>query len=240
MRLGVLVAMVGAMILIMRTPAVADALTLERIQLLRQDLGWMAGPSYVLGMGVLIGLWVPGAILLAVGPPMFGTGGAMVLNYLAAVVGAVTGFLIARHVTGDAVVTILQRRVPGWDRYRRRIEARSFETILYLRLVPTPFAAVSYLAGLTPITFGQHLLATAAGILPGSLALTFLSGVIWEAVLAGDWWQLASPRTLLAVAIFLPVLALPRLARHAREAWGWFGGPVEPVPANLDDGPTSG
>jgi uncharacterized membrane protein YdjX (TVP38/TMEM64 family) len=104
------------------------------------------------------------------------------------------------------------------------MERRGLETVLYLRIVPTPFAPVSYLAGVSPVSFWQHTVATAGGILPGSLALSFLSGTVWETGTAEGWRAMMNPQLLLAVLIFLPALLLPRLVRHGRRRWGWFGG----------------
>lgn len=224
LRVLALVVLVSVMILVMRRPELQDMLSVEAVRAARDALGIWAYPAYVGIFGVLIGLWVPGAVLLAAGPPIFGTGGAMVMNYLTANVAGAIGFLIARYVTGQSIHTVLEERIPSYARYRRMMERRGLETVLYLRIVPTPFAPVSYLAGLSPVSFWQHTIATAGGILPGSLALSFLAGTLWDTVRAEGWRAFLNPQLLLAVLIFLPALMLPRLVRYGRRRWGWFGG----------------
>ncbi|MBU6160331.1 MAG: VTT domain-containing protein [Myxococcales bacterium] len=224
MRVVILLVMVSAMVVVMRRPELQAWLNVDAIRAAREQLGVWAYPVYVGVFGLLIGLWVPGAILLVAGPPIFGTAGAMVMNYLTANVAGAVGFLIARHVTGQSIHTVLEERIPSYARYRRMMERRGLETVLYLRIVPTPFAPVSYLAGVSPVSFWQHTVATAGGILPGSLALSFLSGTVWETGTSDGWRAMMNPQLLLAVVIFLPALMLPRLVRYGRRRWGWFGG----------------
>ena len=224
MRVVILLVMVSAMVVVMRRPELQAWLNVDAIRAAREQLGVWAYPVYVGVFGLLIGLWVPGAILLVAGPPIFGTAGAMVMNYLTANVAGAVGFLIARYVTGQSIHTVLEERIPSYARYRRMMERRGLETVLYLRIVPTPFAPVSYLAGVSPVSFWQHTVATAGGILPGSLALSFLSGTVWETGTADGWRAMMNPQLLLAVVIFLPALMLPRLVRYGRRRWGWFGG----------------
>ena len=108
------------------------------------------------------------------------------------------------------------------------------ETLLYMRILPTPFTAISYLAGVSPLTAWQHALATAVGILPGSFALTFLAGTIVDSFKQGDWMLVTKLEFWLALAVFIPTLMLPRLASYGRRRWGWFGGELDAEPAPAD------
>jgi uncharacterized membrane protein YdjX (TVP38/TMEM64 family) len=247
-RLVILGLLVVVLVLVMRFTPVLSWLTPENMEVLRSRMGWWAVPAFIVFSAVMIALWVPGSVLMVVGTTVFGTMAAMPINYLGAVAGAVGGFWIARNLAGRAVDELLAPRWPGYRRYRAMLERRGLETLLYLRIVPTPFTAVSYLAGVSPLTAWQHGMATAVGILPGSFALTFLSGTVLEALAAGDWLVVLKPQFWLAVGVYIPTLYLPRLATMARRRWGWFGGDgEEPLPvarvvaeAQILDGTGSG
>ncbi len=234
LRLVVLVAMVVGFVLVARFTPLREWFTAESIDGMRASLGWWAVPLYIVVSGLLVALWVPGSVVLLAGTVAFGTVAAMPINYAAAVLGAVWGFSIARYVAGDAVERVLAPRWPGYLRYRVLLERRGMETLLYMRILPTPFTAVSYLAGVSPLTAWQHALATAVGILPGSFALTFLAGTIVDSFKQGDWMLVTKLEFWLALAVFIPTLLLPRLASYGRRRWGWFGGELdaEPLPAD--------
>lgn len=233
-RLGVLALMVVLLVVIARFTPVLGWVTAENIDAMRASLGWWTIPIYIVVSGLLVALWVPGSVVLVVGTLAFGTMAAMPINYVAAVLGAVWGFSIARNVAGDAVDRLLAPRWPGYLRYRALLERRGMETLLYMRILPTPFTAVSYLAGVSPLTAWQHAIATAVGILPGSFALTFLSGTILDSIKAGDWMLVTKPQFWLALAVFIPTLMLPRLASYGRRRWGWFGGELDDEPEAAD------
>jgi uncharacterized membrane protein YdjX (TVP38/TMEM64 family) len=236
-RLGLLFLLIVALVVVAKFTPVLDWLTAENIDAMRASLGWWTIPVYIVVSGLLVALWMPGSVVLVVGTVAFGTMAAMPINYIAAVLGAVWGFAIARNVAGDAVDRILAPRWPGYRRYRALLERRGMETLLYMRILPTPFTAVSYLAGVSPLTAWQHALATAIGILPGSFALTFLSGTLIDSIKAGDYLLWMKPQFWLALAVFIPTLLLPRLASYGRRRWGWFGGEVLPQAPSEDTDP---
>jgi uncharacterized membrane protein YdjX (TVP38/TMEM64 family) len=239
-RLLALVALgIGLMALFRLTP-LRELLNEDHFAAFVHAMGPWARPTFVLVFGVALGLWVPGTFASIAGVALFGKWEALGLNYAGANLGAWIGFGIARGVGGDALQQVLGGRVKLWDRYRALIERRGFESVLYLRLIPTPYTAVSYLAGLSPIPFRKYALATAIGILPGSVAMTLVLGTVVEGFRAGDIRAVFSWETALAISLFLPVLLLPRGVEAARRRWGWFGGiQLDPEPAHAgpsDDG----
>ena len=222
-RLGILFAMAAAMIALFKYTPVGDLLSAERTGVLLERLGPAAYPLWILLYALLIGLWIPGTPLTALGAAVFGPTVAIPLNYLGAVLGAVVGFLIARVVGGRAVEDLLAHRVPLYRRYERLLSRRGFEAMFYLRLIPTPYTVLSYVAGLSPtLTLGKYTLATALGILPGSIATTYLMGSLFEAARAGDWSAMLSPSTLLAFGGYAVAASLPAFVAVARSRWGWF------------------
>ncbi len=212
----------------------------ENIQAMLDAVGPGAAPAFVVLYAVLIALWVPGTIMTVAGAAIFPTGLAIVLNYTGAVGGAALGFVIARRLGGDALDATFGDRSPLYTRYRGAMAARGFETILYLRLIPTPYNALSWLAGMSPMSLARFTAATALGIVPGSLAITYLADAFADAFFAGDWSAFVSVRTLSAIALFAGVAAIPTAIRQARARWNWFGGiPEAPKPSENegDDDP---
>ena len=187
------------------------------------ELGAVAPVAFVVGTGLAIAVWVPGALPTVLGPMLFGTYIAIPLNYAGSLIGAALGFWIARMLGGDAMNRLLGGRFRLYDRYRLLLERQGFETMLYLRLVPTPFAGVSYLAGLSPIRFSHYMLATALGILPMNIIITMGAGVVVESVLRGDLRPLLSVQGLVPILMFVLALQVPRFLRYGRKRWGWFG-----------------
>ena len=115
---------------------------------------------------------VPKGVLSAGAGLLFGMALGSVVVWAAAVTGAVAAFWLGRALGRGAV----QRRVRG--RLLRVDEALGEHgawAVLGLRLVPlVPFTALNYGSGLSAVSFGGYLLATAVGIVPGTLAYVAL------------------------------------------------------------------
>jgi uncharacterized membrane protein YdjX (TVP38/TMEM64 family) len=230
LRLAVLVSIAVGMIAIFRYTDLGDAMTGERIEALREKLGVWAIPAYIAIYAVLIGLWVPGTILTSLGAVFFDRMTLVPLAYLGAVFGAAFGFWVARLIGGDAMEELFGNRFALYRRYSDRMRVRGFETMLYLRIVPTPFSAISYLGGLSRMTFASYIGATAVGIIPGSIAFTLLLGTIVQGIRDRDFSVLFSWESLAILCLFIPVALLPRVIRAGQSRWGWFGGPDNAAP----------
>lgn len=224
LRLAILLAIAVGMIALFRYTGLGDVLTGERVQMLRESLGVWAAPAYIALYALLIGLWVPGTVLTSIGAIFFDRVTLIPLAYLGAVFGAAVGFWIARIIGGDAMEQLFGNRFALYRRYSDRMRERGFETMLYLRIVPTPFSAISYLGGLSSMRFRAYIGATAVGIIPGSIAFTLLLGTIIQGIRDRDFSVLFSWESLGIVALFIPVALLPRMVRAGQARWGWFGG----------------
>jgi uncharacterized membrane protein YdjX (TVP38/TMEM64 family) len=109
-----------------------------------------------------------------------------------------------------AVEQFAGQRVAALDRYLSR---RGFVAVLILRLVPLfPFNLISVVAGVTGIAVREYVLATAVGIIPGTVAYAVLGGTIENPT---------SPAFLGALAVFVLVTlaagAASRRLRRSRE-----------------------
>lgn len=174
-----------------------------------RELGPEAPVAFVLLMGLLMALWVPGTLIVLVGAAVFPPNTALLLNYLGSLTAALFGFAVARLIGGSAMQELLSRKAPGLAPYQQRLATDGFLTVFYLRLIPTPFNAISYLAGLSPVPATTYLSATALAILPGSFAFTTLLRAALDAVHAGSLHPMFAPRPLAGLLVFAAALLLP-------------------------------
>lgn len=148
---------------------------------------------------------LPGSIVAAANGVIFGVWWGTLLSWAGGLLGATASFWLAR-LLGQAVVERWFSRA-RLERIEAIGEAQGFWLVLLARLTPlVSFDLISYLAGLSTISFGRFMLATAIGMLPGTFAWTALGHDLvlaqtttWRlsllalfavvAALAGRWWR---------------------------------------------------
>jgi uncharacterized membrane protein YdjX (TVP38/TMEM64 family) len=87
---------------------------------------------------------------------------------IAATIGAIIVFLIARSALGE---TLAARVGPWLSKLRQGFQEDAFNYLLFLRLVPVfPFWLVNLAPALLGVSLSTYALATAIGIIPGSFA----------------------------------------------------------------------
>lgn len=161
---------------------------------------------FILFYGVQTALALPGAaVMTLVGGFLFGTlAGAAYVN-LGATSGATLAFLAARHLFAIPIRKRLGTRLTALSAGFSR---DPFRYLLTLRLIPLfPFFLVNLACGLTTVPLRTYVLATAIGILPGSLVYTYAGRQIGNFKSMSD---IASPEMLLALALSggLPLLSI--------------------------------
>jgi uncharacterized membrane protein YdjX (TVP38/TMEM64 family) len=148
---------------------------------------------------------LPGSVVAAANGVIFGIWWGTLLSWAGGMLGATASFWLARRL-GQAVVERWFSRV-HLERIEVIGEAQGFWLVLLARLTPlVSFDLISYLAGLSAISFGRFMLATAIGMLPGTFVWTALGHDLalaqtttWRlsllalfavvAALAGRWWR---------------------------------------------------
>lgn len=137
-------------------------------------------------------LSLPGAAILSLAAgALFGAVMGTVYANIAATSGAVLAFLVTRYFLRDAVLARFGRHL---ENINRELQARGFNYLLFLRLVPVfPFFLINLAAGLTHLPLRTFVLGTMIGIIPGgfvycnagaSLAtVTSLHGIVSPRVL---------------------------------------------------------
>jgi uncharacterized membrane protein YdjX (TVP38/TMEM64 family) len=111
-------------------------------------------------------LSLPGAAILSLAAgAIFGSLPGTLYAVLAATIGATLAFLVTRYLLRD---TILEKFGPKLEGMNRELEARGFNYLLFLRLVPLfPFFLINLAAGLTRLPLRVFVLGTLIGIIPG-------------------------------------------------------------------------
>lgn len=166
-----------------------------------ESLGVWGPLVFALCYALAVTALLPGSVLTASAGALFGVplGTAAVL--VGATAGAALSFGLARLLGRPAVARYTgSGRLAALDAHLSR---RGFMAVLVLRLVPLfPFNAVNYGAGVAGVRFVPYMMATALGIVPGTLVFTGLGGalrepgspVLWIALTglvvlsAGGWW----------------------------------------------------
>jgi len=170
-----------------------------------QIRGWAQGSGpwvplwFVVGYVVAGLLLVPRTVLSMAGGLVFGLATGMMLVWVAAMLGAITGFWVGRLLGRDGVDRLTRGRMSRLD---EMVEQHGVFAVLIGRLAPViPYAAVNYGSGLTSLRFVPYALATAVGITPGTLVyvafgaasadpgsgLFLLSTVALLALIVGGW-----------------------------------------------------
>ena len=127
--------------------------------------------------------FLPASVLTLSAGAAFGLWRGFALVWVGAVLGACLSFLIGRHWLRGWV----QRRmagVPSFAAIDAAVAEQGWRVVLLTRLSPLlPFGLLNYAYGLTKVGFKEYTLATAVGILPGTLLFVYLGAVAGEAVL---------------------------------------------------------
>jgi uncharacterized membrane protein YdjX (TVP38/TMEM64 family) len=148
-------------------------LTLASLKANRQALADYYAAHKVVTVAAFMAIYIvqtalslPGAAILSLAAgAVFGSIAGTVYANLAATVGATLAFLVTRYLLRD---TILKRFGPQLEGINRELEARGFNYLLFLRLVPLfPFFLINLAAGLTRLPLRTFVLGTLIGIIPG-------------------------------------------------------------------------
>ena len=212
LKLVLLVTILVTAVLVVRASSLGDEIGarefvegMERVR----ETAW-APLAFVACYTVATALALPGSLLTIAGGAVFGFWGGAALNTLGANLGANAAFAIARGLGREGVERLAGNRLRGLD---RATERHGFTGLLVLRLVPlVPFNALNVGSGLTAIRWRDYALATALGILPGTLVYTFFA----DALVQGSTAASAEARAKLWIAagLFLLLSLVPLVARR--------------------------
>jgi uncharacterized membrane protein YdjX (TVP38/TMEM64 family) len=140
-------------------------------------MGVMGGVLYGLVYVVAALLLVPGSVLTVGAGVVFGLAWGTLIVAIAATTAAGMAFLIARYLARDRVEA-MARKNTKFGAIDRAIQQQGWKVVALLRLSPVvPYSLSNYLYGLTAVRFGPYLLASAVGMLPGTVVYVYLGAV---------------------------------------------------------------
>ena len=145
----------------------------------RDSLLAFTDANFVSAVGIFIaayvivaGLSLPGAVILTLaGGFLFGATMATLFINIGATTGATLAFLTARYLLRDSV----EQKFGKWlEPFQEGFAKNAFSYLLTLRLIPLfPFFVVNLVSGLTRVSIGAYITATAIGIIPGSFVYAY-------------------------------------------------------------------
>jgi uncharacterized membrane protein YdjX (TVP38/TMEM64 family)/rhodanese-related sulfurtransferase len=202
--------------------ALRERFDVAALQAWVEGAGAAAPLVYVAVYAAATVLFLPGAVITMAGGALFGPVWGTLWNLTGATLGASLAFLIARYLGADWVTRRAGTRL---NRLNDGVASEGWRFIAFVRLVPLfPFNLLNYTLGLTRISFGTYVLASALFMLPGALAFTWLGHAGREALSGGE----GTVRTILiALALVSAMALLPGLVRKLRSQH-------RPMP-NVDD-----
>jgi uncharacterized membrane protein YdjX (TVP38/TMEM64 family) len=163
----------------------------------------VAAGLFILSYIAVTGLSLPGAVImtLAGGFLFGGVVGTLFVN-IGATTGATLAFLAARYVLRDAV----EQKFGKWlGPLQEGFAKNAFSYLMTLRLIPLfPFFVVNLVSGLTRVSLGTYVAATALGIIPGSFVYAYAGRQLGT---INSLKEIASPNVI-AAFVLLGLLAL--------------------------------
>lgn len=127
---------------------------------------------FILAYIAVTGLSLPGAVILTLaGGFLFGSVFGTLFVNVGATTGATLAFLAARYLLRDTV----ERKFGTWvGPLQEGFTKNAFSYLMTLRLIPLfPFFIVNLVSGLTRMSVGTYMAATALGIVPGSFVYAY-------------------------------------------------------------------
>ncbi|MDH4187098.1 MAG: TVP38/TMEM64 family protein [Nitrospira sp.] len=159
---------------------------------------------------VIVGLSLPGATIMTLaGGFLFGSLWGTLLANLGATTGATLAFLAARYLLHDWV----ERRFGHMlGPIQAGFAKDAFSYLMTLRLIPLfPFFLVNMVSGLTRVSPGTYVAATALGIIPGSFVFAYAGRQLGA---INSLQEIASLNVLLAFTLLGLLALVPVLYRR--------------------------
>ena len=204
---------IGALVVVRRTP-IKGLLTADQLGSLLETAGFWAPLVFMVIYVVGICLFVPGTLLSAIGAVIFGAYWGFVYVWVGAMVGASAAFFIGRYLGREFAASLIGDKLKKYD---DGIERHGFATVLYLRLVHSPFTIMNFGMGLTKVAFWDYFFGTGLGIIVGTFIFIFFVGTVKEVWASGNWGELLSLKVLFSVALFFFSLFVPRIINRFKE-----------------------
>ena len=181
---------------------------------------------FILGYAVAVIALAPAAVLTLAAGAIFGLVRGTFYVFIAAIIGSIGAFVVARHFARGAI----ERRLANNPRFAaidRAVGAQGLRIVFLLRLSPAfPFTLLNYALGLTRVRLADYALAS-FGMIPGTILYVYYGKVAGDVAALGAGKPAgrgAAYYALLGIglaATLLVTVLVTRIARRAlREAAG--------------------
>jgi uncharacterized membrane protein YdjX (TVP38/TMEM64 family) len=167
-------------------------------------------------------LLLPGSVLTLGAGAVFGLARGSVLVSVAATAGATAAFLVGRHLARGWVA----RRIEGQPVFRAIDEAvarEGWRIVGLTRLSPVfPFNVLNYAFGVTRVRLREYVLASWAGMIPGTVLYVYLGALAGDLATLGAGGRERSPAewAVSVVGLLATVAVTLKVTRLARAALG--------------------
>lgn len=187
--------------------------TPQELQTFLKSFGSWAAVGYIALFALLPAFFFPVAVLALAGGLLFGLFLGSVYTFIGAVLNCTLMFFLARYAGRKQVEALIQKKLsPLWQSRLQGLEGRTgFLLLIILRLIPAvPYNLINYAFGLTAMPFRTYLLASAIGIIPGTLAFINIGDKALEPGSPDFWIAMGLLGLLLLVTAILGKFAFPK------------------------------
>ena len=144
---------------------------------------------------------------------LWGTYVGTAYTVIGATSGAVIAFVASRYLFRERVSKILQGR--AWRWLDNEIRRKGWRTVAFTRVNPIfPFGPVNWFFGISSISLGHYLWATAMFIIPPALAISAIGSSVGGLVLTGEAEAMFQDVLLASAALTLLVIGRPLITRY--------------------------
>lgn len=210
----ILVLFIAGAVCLFRITPVKDFITSQSLGHVLNETGIWAPVVFTLLEAVAICLFVPASIPIILGAGLFGASWGFFCGWLGALGGASAAFFVGRTLGRDFIASIIGDRLKKYD---DAVERKGFTTVLYLRLLNSPFTPMNYGLSLTKVRFWDYFFGTGLGVIVSIFVLTFLSGTLKDVWASGKWGDLVSFKIFFAVSLFVFSFFIPMILKRVRK-----------------------
>ena len=191
----------------------------QQIRAALEGLGIWAPLAYMGLFAVLPAFFFPVAVLALAGGLLFGLWKGAVYTFIGALINCSLMFWMARHAGRARIEALIQEKLSHrWRDRLDRLEGREgFALLILLRLIPAvPYNLINYAFGLTQMSYGTYILASAIGIIPGTFAFINIGDKVLDVGSPDFWMAIGLLVLLLAVTTLLGKKVLPQQQRRRK------------------------
>lgn len=192
----------------------------EELRMFLLRWGSWAPLGYIFLFAALPAFFFPVAVLALAGGLLFGLWRGSLYTFLGAVLNCTLMFFLARHVGRAQVEAMLRKKLnPLWQQRLQNLNGSGgFLLLIVLRLIPAvPYNLINYAFGLTAMPFGTYILASAIGIIPGTLAFINIGDKALDVTSPDFWIAIGLLLLLLAVTAILGEKCFPHNQKNGEQ-----------------------